>query len=120
MGFIVREKDQWGAVRFVVEGERVWRGEYATGTADMTITADPYDATRRLVRRSHAQGKVLYCIAPDPYGEGAWGTRLLASLHNLYDHYAEARRLPEELFDGSLFRHQKALLGRAQTRVVCA
>ena len=70
MTYIVRDKDQWGAIRCKVDGDRIWLGEYISGMADMTITADPYDSDRRLVRRGTAQGEVLYCIVPNPHGDG--------------------------------------------------
>lgn len=70
MAYIVRDKDQWGAIRCKIDDDRIWLGEYISGLADMTITLDPYDSDRRLVRRGDAQGQVLYCIVPDPYGHG--------------------------------------------------
>ena len=83
MGYIVRDKDQWGTIHCKVEGDQIWLGEYKSGLADMTITPDPHSADRKLVRRGHSQGEVLYCIEPNPHGEGqlvrekdAWGTVL--------------------------------------------
>lgn len=70
MGYIVRDRDQWGAIHCKVEGDQIWLGEYISGLADMTITPDPHSADRKLVRRGHLQGEVLYCIVQDPYGEG--------------------------------------------------
>ena len=70
MGYIVRDKDQWGAIHCKVEGDQIWLGEYISGLADMTITPDPHSADRKLVRRGHSQGEVLYCIVQDPSGEG--------------------------------------------------
>ena len=46
--------------------------------------------------------------------DGIWGARLLKALHAMYDDYAEAWHLPAEMFDGSLFRHQKAMLDEVQ------
>lgn len=90
MGYIVRDKDQWGGVRFRVEGDRIWIGEYVSGLADMTITAAPYDSDRKLVREGNAQGEVLYCIEPNPHGEGYYVRE--RDIHGSKLYFVEASR----------------------------
>lgn len=48
-------------------------------------------------------------------GDGVWGARLLKALHELYDGFDEAGRMPEGMFDGSMYRHQQAMLDDVQT-----
>ena len=79
----IRRKDQWGEVCYVVDGERIWRGDQARGMADFVVEQDPYNSDCCYIKRENTHGEKLYYLQPNPHGEGqlvrekdAWGTVL--------------------------------------------
>lgn len=77
----VREHDQWGGVRYLVDGERIWLGDQARGVADLIIEPDPYHEDCFYIKRENTHGEKLFYLQPNPHGEGllvrekdAWGT----------------------------------------------
>lgn len=77
----VREHDQWGGVRYLVDGERIWLGDQARGVADLIIEPDPYHEDCFYIKRENTYGEKLFYLQPNPHGEGllvrekdVWGT----------------------------------------------